>query len=87
MLHYEKPLKGEMEMDELKLKLSTKLMRGIVAELIEKAIFKKLGYHIDIQLHEIDLSNSDGAINLHVNVDAKVDNDEFMSIIKSVGLK
>jgi hypothetical protein len=76
-----------MEMDELKLKLSTKFMRGIVAELVSKAIFKKLGYKIDIQLHEIDVAAENGAINLHVNVDAKVDNDEFMTIIKSIGLK
>lgn len=73
-------------MDELKLKLSTKFMRGIVAKLISKAILKNVGYNIDIQLNEIEVETKDGKIRLHINVDAELDNNEFTKIIKGIDL-
>lgn len=72
-------------MDELKLKLSTKFMRGFVAGLISKAIYKKVGYHVDIDLSEIEIRNDDGKVHIHVNVDAEVNNDDFKKIIKTIG--
>ena len=73
-------------MDELKLKLSTRFMRGMVAKLVSKAIHKKTGYEFDIQFNEIDIKTEEGKIHLHVNVDAEVSNDEFVKIVKSIGL-
>ena len=73
-------------MDELKLKLSTKFMRGIITKIISKAIFKKYGYKIDIMLNEIELENVDGKIRLHADVDAEVTNEDFKKIIKSIGM-
>lgn len=74
-------------MDELKLKLSTRFMRGIIANLAVKAIEKKLGYKIDILINEIEVKTEDGEIKLHTSVDAKIKNDEFVRIIKSIGLE
>ena len=73
-------------MDELKLRLSTKFMRSIVTKLISKAIFNKFGYKIDIQLNKIELENVDGKIYIHADVDAEIDNNEFMKILKGTGL-
>lgn len=73
-------------MDVLKLKLSTKFMRGMVANLISKALNKKLGYNIDILLNEIEVRNENGKILIHVDADAEVDNSEFVKILKSVGM-
>lgn len=73
-------------MDELKLKLSTRFMRNIVTNLLTKLIFKKFGYNIEIQLNEIEVDRKEGKMHLHVDVDAEVDNDEFVRIIKSIGL-
>lgn len=73
-------------MDVLKLKLSTKFMRDMVAKLIAKALQKKLGYNIDILLNEIEVKNENGKIHIHANVDAEVDNDEFVKIVKSIGM-
>lgn len=73
-------------MDVLKLKLSTKFMRDMVAKLIAKALQKKLGYNIDILLNEIEVKNENGKIHIHANVDAEVDNDEFVEIVKSIGM-
>ena len=73
-------------MDEMKLKLSTKFMRGIVSKLISRAIYKKLGYKVDIQLNDLDVSIIDGETNIKANVEAKVQSNEFMKVMKSIGL-
>ena len=70
-------------MDQLKLSLSTKFMRGIVTKIISKAIYKKTGYNIDIELNEIKLETIDGKVRVHANVDAEIKNEDLMSIIKS----
>lgn len=72
--------------DALKLKLSTKFMRGIVSKLIVKAVYKKYGYKIDIQLKELDINVIDGDATINTNVEVKVSSDEFIKIIKDIGL-
>lgn len=73
-------------MDVLKLKLSTKFMRSAIANLISKALYKKLGYNIDVLLNEIEVKNENGKIMLHVDVDAELSNGEFVKILKSIGM-
>lgn len=73
-------------MDELKMKLSTKFMRGIVANLVSKAVSKKLGYNIDILLNEVEVKSENGKIHLHIDADADVENGEFVKMLKSIGL-
>ena len=71
-------------MDEMKMKLSTKFMRNIVSKLIAKAIYKKIGYKVDIQLNDLDISVIDGDANINANVEVKINNEEFMKIMKSI---
>ena len=71
-------------MDEMKLSLSTKFMRGILAKLITRKIKKKYGYKIDIYFSEIDLDMIDGQTHLHVNVDMDLNSDEFKKIMKAI---
>lgn len=68
--------------DELKMKLSTKFMRDVLAGLLQKMIFKKTGYNVDIQIEEISIETIDGKIRVHANVDGEIDNEEFMRIVK-----
>lgn len=70
----------------MKLKLSTKFMRNLVAKLISKALVSKLGCQIDIQLNEIKLENANGVTKIHVDVDGELTNEEFMKLIKKIGL-
>ena len=74
-------------MDELKLKLSTKFMRGILAKLLSKALRSKFGYDIGIQINAIEIKTEGGKIRLHADVDAEISNDEFVKIVKSTGLE
>jgi hypothetical protein len=72
-------------MDEMKLKLSTKLMRGFVSKLLARAIYKKTGYKVDIHINDLDVKVIDGEANVAANLELKLNNDEFMKIIKSIG--
>ena len=74
-------------MDEMKLKLSTKFMRGMVSKLIAKALYKKLGYKVDIQLNDINVEFIDGETSIHADVDLRLDKGEFTKLIKSTNLE
>lgn len=71
-------------MDELK--LQTKFMRGIVAKLISKAISKKFGCDISIQINELELENKDGKVHIHANLSGEAKTDDIATIVKSIGL-
>ena len=73
-------------MDELKLILSTKFMRSIVTKMIRKAIFKKTGYEIDVQINRIEVETYNGKINIHMDTNAEVNSEDFVDILKSSGL-
>lgn len=73
-------------MDELKLMLNTKFMRGLVTKILAKAIYKKTGYQVDIQLNEVKAETHDGKISLHVDVDAQMNSEDLVNIFKSADL-
>ena len=73
-------------MDELKLKLSTRIMRGIVSKLITKLISKKIGYNINIQFREIEVNTEEDRIRVHADLDADMSNEDFVNLLKSIGL-
>lgn len=73
-------------MDEMKLKLSTKFMRGIVAKLISKVVSSKFGYDVDILINEIEFRCEEGKTKLHIDLDTELTNDEFKKIVKTIGL-
>lgn len=71
-------------MDELKLNLSSKFMRGIVTKIISKAVYKKTGYKVEIDLNNINVEVVNGKAYIHVDADAAIDNDELMKIVKNM---
>ena len=73
-------------MDEMKIKLSTKLMRGLVSKLLAKLIRDKIGCNVALDFSEIEVKTVDGHVSIHANVDAVISNDEFMKIVKSINV-
>lgn len=72
-------------LDMLKFKLaSSKMMKGIITKIIEKKVYEKFGYRINIQLNDVQIDMIDGEVKAHLNVDAKMDKDEFKRIIESI---
>ena len=60
-------------MDEMRLKLSTKWMKGMVAKILEKAILKSVGYRPRIHIEEIMLEMRDGKIGFKINAGGEID--------------
>lgn len=72
--------KEEEVMDEMKLKLKTKFMRGIVAKIISRAIFKSLGVKPNIQINEIEAEMKDGKIRFHINADGEISDKVLLKV-------
>lgn len=68
-------------MDEMKLKLTTKFMRCIVSKLIERSIYKKYGYRVNVQLNDLDINIIDGETTINTNVEAKISSEEFKKMM------
>lgn len=73
-------------MDELKLILSTRFMRTIVTKILAKAIYKKTGYRVDVQINELKADTCDGKVRVHLDIDAEMNGEDLMDALKSGGL-
>ena len=71
-------------MDKLELTLTTKFMRGLVAKLVKKAIYKKYGCKVDIQLNDLDIKIKDGDTTIQTNVEVKMNSEEFMQLMNKL---
>lgn len=71
-------------MDEMK--IGSKLMKNLIAKLVKRAVKKKVGYEVDIQLNEMTAAVTDGTAHIHLSVDAEMGKDELTKILKTVGL-
>ena len=72
-------------MDKMNVKLTSKFMRCIVSKLISRAIYKKLGYKVDIELKELDIRSIDGDTTIQTNVELKLNSSEFRNIMEDIG--
>lgn len=71
-------------MDEVK--IVSKFTRSVISKLIKTVLHKKLGYNIDIQLNEVNTTITEGKTHVHLDVDAELDKDELLKILKNIGL-
>ena len=71
-------------MDILKLKLSTKFMKGFVAKVISKKIYQKLGCKVDLSFRDIEVDTIDGNVKIHIDVDGTVSKTEFERLIEKM---
>lgn len=71
-------------MDEVR--IVSKFTRNVISKLLKVTLHKKLEYNIDIQLNEVNATVMDGKTHVHLDVDAELDKDELMKILKTIGL-
>lgn len=74
-------------MDEMRIKLCSKFMRGVVSKLMSKVIYKKTGCRVNIRIDELDIWNIDGETTANLNIRAKMKSCEFNKIIQKIDLK
>ena len=71
-------------MDEMR--ISTKLMKGLIAKILKTMIKKKVGYDVDICLHDLVITNDGNKACIHLNIDAELTKEELAKILKAMGL-
>lgn len=71
-------------MDEMK--IGSKFTTSIISKLAGLAIRKKFDYNIKLNLNEVNATVVDGKTHVHLDVDAELEKDELMKILKSIGL-
>lgn len=70
-------------MDEMRMKLSSKFMRNIASKLISRAIYKKTGCKVNIQINDLDAWVIDGDTTVKLNVETKLKSNDFNKIMES----
>lgn len=71
-------------MDEMR--IVSKFTRGIISKAVKMVVHKKTGYDVDIQLNEVTTTITDGKTHLHLDIDANLEREELIKILKSIGL-
>ena len=71
-------------MDEMK--IVSKFTTNMISKLVKMVLRKKLGYNIDIQVNEIKTTITDGKTHVNLDVDAELEKEELMNILKKIGL-
>ncbi len=71
-------------MDEMK--IVSKFTTNMISKLVKMVLRKKLGYNIDIQVNEIKTTITDGKTHVHLDVDAELEKEELVKILKKIGL-
>mgnify|MGYP000717178478 FL=1 len=71
-------------MDEMK--IVSIFTTNMISKLVKMVLRKKLGYNVDIQLNEIKTTITDGKTHVHLDVDAELEKEELMKILKNIGL-
>lgn len=71
-------------MDEMR--ITSVFTRGIVSKILRKVIRKKTGYEVDIQLNDVTTTIQNGKTHLHIDIDAELDKDELIKVLKNMGL-
>ena len=74
-------------MDEMRINLSSKLMKGTVTKLIAMMLRKKTGCEIDIVINNASIQADNGKVIVHMNADAEMTTENFTKLIKKIGLE
>jgi len=76
--------RSKRSMDEMK--IVSKFTTNMISKLVKMVLRKKLGYNIDIQVNEIKTTITDGKTHVHLDVDAELEKEELIKILKKIGL-
>lgn len=67
-------------MDEMKIKLKSTFMRGIVKKFITNSMKKKFGIKPDIELNGLEIERVDNKIHIHINADVELTDMDLMRL-------
>lgn len=67
-------------MDEMKIKLSTKFMRDMVAKILSKLIFNKFGIKPDLNINDLAVEMKNGKIQFYIDMNGEIDDKVLMKV-------
>lgn len=67
-------------MDEMKIKLSTKFMRDMVAKILSKIIFNKFGIKPDLNINDLAVEMKNGKIQFYIDMNGEIDEKVLMKV-------
>lgn len=70
-------------MDELKMNLRTKIMRGIVSKLVSKWMSGKFGFDVNLYINKIELETVDGKVCIRADINAEIGQNDLIDAMKS----
>lgn len=70
-------------MDEVK--IGNGFTSSIISKIIKSTVRKKLGYDVEIQVNEINISATNEKVHIHFNGDAELGTDELTKLLKGKG--
>ena len=73
-------------MDELKLKIGSKFMKGAISGMVRKMIKKNFGYDVNVRIEGLNVTLTDGKAHVHLNADAEINNDDITKILTAIGM-
>lgn len=68
------------------MRIASGFTTGIISNLVRRLVRKKAGYDIDILLNSMDVSIKDGKTHVHLDLDATMEKDELLKLLKNIGL-
>lgn len=71
-------------LDEIKINLKTKFMKGVASKLISTYLLKQTGVKVEIKLDELDITSFNGDAFIKLNLVAKLDEKEIAKVIKNI---
>lgn len=69
-------------MDEMRINLSSKLMRGLLTKVITSTIKKTFGLSVDVNLTKLEIVMTNGKIFIDTNISASTDSEPVINLIK-----
>lgn len=67
-------------MDEMKIKLSTKFMRDMVAKILSKVIFNKFGIKPNLNINDLAVEMKNGKIQFYIDMNGEIDDKVLMKV-------
>lgn len=73
-----------MGKDEMKLKIGSNFLKGMISKIITKTLVKKLGYKIDIKVEGLDAELDGSDVKLNITVGANMKYSELTKILNVI---
>lgn len=68
------------------MKIVSGFTKGLISKLLRTVLRKKTGCDVNLQLNDFNITISDGKTRVHLDLDAELEKDEIIKLLKNVGL-